>query len=127
MAIKYRLVRRKNPQDTTETQFIMQHICSGEVTLEQLAEEISKESAFSPADVVGVVTALSGRLKQHLGQGNSVDIGALGRYKIGFKAKPLQTPTAPTAPRAEKFYINYQPSVSIKRWLATGLPLQKEK
>ena len=127
MAIGYRIVRRKNPQNSAETQYIMQHISKGIVDLDQMAAEITKETAFSEADVIGVVTALSSKLQQHLERGNRVDIGPLGRYKIGFSAKPLPDSQATFAPKAERFYINFQPGSRIKRWLKTGLTLQLEK
>lgn len=105
----------------------MQHVSSGVADLEQIAEEISKESAFSPADVIGVVTALTGRLQHHLGNGNIVDLGGLGRYKVGFKAKPLAGSTPNTKAKAEKFHINFQPGNRLKRWLQSGLSLYVEK
>lgn len=127
MALHYRIVRRKNPQNTAETQYIMQHVSRGVVDLDQISEEISKESAFSPADVLGVVTALTGRLQQHLGDGNIVDLGGLGRYKVGFKAKQLEEPSPSNNAKAEKFHINFQPSTRLKRWLQSGLRLLVEK
>jgi predicted histone-like DNA-binding protein len=127
MAIHYRIVRRKNIQDTAETQYIMQHISSGIVDLEQLSDEISKESAFSAADVLGVATALAGRLQHHLNKGNIVEIGPLGRFKIGFRAKPLPGPTPNHNPKAESFHINFQPGARLKRWLKNGLDLKLER
>ena len=127
MALHYRIVRRKNPQNIAETQYIMQHVSRGVIDLEQLSEEISKESAFSPADVFGVVTALTGKLQQHLNNGNIVDLGGLGRYKVGFKAKPLAGPTPNHKAKAEKFHINFQPGIRLKRWLKSGLDLLVEK
>jgi|SRR5690554_86426 len=110
MALHYRIVRRKNPQNTAETQYIMHHVSRGVVDLDQILEEISKESAFSPADVLGVVTALTGRLQQHLGDGNIVDLGGLGRYKVGFKAKPLEGPTPATKQKQKSFTLIFNPA-----------------
>ncbi|HNP66812.1 MAG TPA: hypothetical protein PKH16_02815 [Aequorivita sp.] len=42
MAIGYRIVRRKNPQNSAETQYIMQHISKGIVDIDQMADNQGK-------------------------------------------------------------------------------------
>ncbi|MBT0607974.1 HU family DNA-binding protein [Aequorivita echinoideorum] len=127
MPLKYKIVKRINPQNTSEEKYIMQHIATGVVDLERLCDEISKESSLSHSDIIGVVTALTRRMQDHLENGNIVDMGGLGRYKVGFKAKPLEQEKAPLKPHVEKFYINYQPSPKLKMWLKNGLKLTVAK
>lgn len=128
MPIQYRESKRRNTMHpSAKTQYIMQAVHTGEVNLESLAKEISKESTLSQTDVIAVLHALGEKTKFYLDEGKVVNLENIGRFKIGFKA-PAQENLQDLSPQSiKKFYINYQPANRLKKWLKTGLQVVKEK
>ncbi|PZD76754.1 HU family DNA-binding protein [Mesonia sp. K7] len=128
MPVPYRINQRKdNISATPKTAFMMQAIHTGEVNLERLAQEISHECTLSPTDVIAVLHALGDKVKFHLEEGKVFHLDNLGRFKIGFKAQAKSTPEALSPKNIQKFYVNYQPSLKLKKWLKKGLEVVREK
>lgn len=128
MAIHYRISKRKNNiSETSEVNYILQSVSTGEVDIDQLCYEISSETTLSEADIRAVLIALGGKLKEHLGNGKTVSLENIGRFKIGFKSVGKPDQSLLNAKEVSKFHINYQPTIKLKRWLNSGLELVKEK
>ena len=128
MAIRYRITKRTNTiANTKKEQFIMQAVNTGTVDIRRISEEISTESTHSIADVIGVITALGIKMKQHLEEGKIVDLGDVGKFKIGFQCKAADEAKELTPKRnIKKFHLNYQPSLEIKHKLKKGITIYKE-
>ncbi|OGS70137.1 MAG: hypothetical protein A3F91_07465 [Flavobacteria bacterium RIFCSPLOWO2_12_FULL_35_11] len=127
MALKYRITKRRNNiQNTDEPQYIMQAVSKGVIDLEKICRDISNSCTIRESDVVGVVSALGHNLRDHLGQGYTVDLGDLGRFKLGFKGHAQPDPKLLAAKSIKKFVLNYQPSKRIKNTLKGGISLEKE-
>jgi predicted histone-like DNA-binding protein len=127
MAVPYRITKRRNNiKNTEEEQYILQAVTRKTVNLDRICFEISNSCTLAESDVVGVIMALQKRLIDNLDQGNAVDLGYLGKFKIGFKGV--------AAPKAEllskesilKFNLNYQPSKGMKFWLKKNVKIEKE-
>ena len=128
MALTYRINKRKNMIATDHAdQYVMQSIHTGEVNLEQVAYEISNESTLSETDVIAVLHALGTKVQFHLAEGKVVNLENLGRFKVGFQASAKPTPEELSPTQIKKFYINYQPSLKLKKWLKAGLSVRKRK
>jgi nucleoid DNA-binding protein len=79
------------------------------------------------ADVVGVITALGVKLQQHLEDGKIVDLGDVGKFKIGFKSTAADNEKDLTPKRnIKKYHLNYQPSKIMKHRLKKGITPYKE-
>ena len=128
MAIRYRITTRTNTiANEKKEQFIMQAVNTGTIDLRKICEEISTESTHSVADVVGVITALGVKLQQHLEDGKIVDLGDVGKFKIGFQSTAADTEKELTPKRnIKKFHLNYQPSKIMKHRLKTAITPYKE-
>ena len=126
MALRYRFSTRKNPLNTNETQHIMQAVSTGTVDLDQIAYEIGNESALSAVDVKFVLMALAPKMMFHLKEGKIVDLEHLGKFKIGMKGKAQPSQELLRKSGIQKFHLNFQPSVEIKRWLKKGISIKKE-
>jgi len=128
MAIRYRITKRTNTiANIKKEQFIMQAVNTGTVDIRRISEEISTESTHSIADVIGVITALGIKMKQHLEEGKIVDLGDVGKFKIGFQCKAADEAKELTPKRnIKKFHLNYQPSLEIKHKLKKGITIYKE-
>ncbi len=128
MAIRYRITKRTNTiAATKKEQFIMQAVNTGTLDIRRIAEEISTEGSLSVPDVVGVITALGLKMKQHLEDGKIVDLGDVGKFKIGFQCKASDEANELTPKRnIKKFHLNYQPSSEMKHRLKSGITIYKE-
>ena len=127
MALKYRITKRRNNiKNTDETQYIMQAVSKGVIDLEKICYDISNSCTIRESDVVGVVNALGNKLQDHLQQGYTVDLGDLGRFKLGFKGQAQPNPQLLSKKCIKKFVLNYQPSKRLKNRLKGGIALEKE-
>jgi predicted histone-like DNA-binding protein len=128
MAIRYRITKRTNTiAATKKEQFIMQAVNTGTLNIRRIAEEISTEGSLSIPDVIGVITALGIKMQYHLENGKIVDLGDVGKFKIGFKCKAANDAKELTPKRnIEKFHLNYQPSPEMKHRLKKGITVFKE-
>ena len=128
MAIRYRITKRTNTiAAIKKDQFIMQAVNTGTIDIRRISEEISNESTHGIADVVGVITALGLKMQQHLQDGKIVDLGDVGKFKIGFKSTAADNAKDLTPKRnIKKLHLNYQPSLVMKRQLKGGISIYKE-
>jgi predicted histone-like DNA-binding protein len=127
MAIRYRITKRTNSIQNKKEQYIMQAIATGSVDLEMLSSAISNECSLHKVDVQAVLFALGLKLQNYLQEGKSIDLGDVGKFKIGFKCKAEDDPSLLSPKRSiKKYHINYQPSLKLKRTLKAGITTYKE-
>lgn len=128
MPIRYRITKRSNTiANNKAPQYIMQAVNTGVVTLDDLSYQISNECTLSKYDVKMVLDALGDKLQFHLEDGKIVDLNTIGKFKVGFKCKANPDPTTLTPKRnIQKYHLNFQPSVTLKRWLKKGIKTYKE-
>ena len=127
MAIRYRITKRSNSIQNKKEQYIMQAVTTGTVDLETISEAISNECTLHSVDVQAVLIALGKKLDFYLQQGNIVDLGDVGKFKMGFKSTAEEDP-AKLSPKKniQKYHVNYQPSVKLKRKLKGEITTYKE-
>lgn len=128
MPIRYRITKRSNTiANNKKPQYIMQAVSTGVVDLDQISYQISKECTLSVVDIKMVLYALGEKLQFHLEDGKTVDLENIGKFKVGFKCKAEADATKLTPKRnIQKYHLNFQPSVVLKRWLNKGIKTYKE-
>jgi len=77
-------------------------------------------------DVKAVLIALGKKLDFYLKEGKIVDMGEVGKFKMGFKGTAAKKPAILSVKNKEKFHINYQPSLKLKRQLKGHIDVLKE-
>lgn len=127
MAIRYRITKRTNSIQNKKEQYIMQAVNTGIVDLDYISNAISNECSLHEVDVKAVLIALGMKLDYHLHQGRIVDLGDVGKFKMGFKSTAEEDPTLLSPKRSiKKYHVNYQPSVKLKRKLKGEITTYKE-
>lgn len=127
MALRYRISKRNNSIGKNTANYILQAVNTGTVDLDTLSESISNECTLHSVDVKAVLMALGKKLDYHLSDGKIVDLGDVGKFKMGFSGVAAATPEALSVKRnIKKFHINYQPALKMKRKLKGGLTVYKE-
>ncbi|WP_372795195.1 HU family DNA-binding protein [Lutibacter sp.] len=128
MSLHYRITKRRNNiNNTDEPQYIMQAVSKGIIDLDKICYDISQQCTLTESDVVGVVKALGNKLQDSLEQGYIVDMGDIGRFKLGFKGTAELEPKLLSRKSIKKFILNYQPSKRMKNNLKKSIPVVKEK
>jgi|TARA_R100000789_G_scaffold83739_1_gene79346 predicted histone-like DNA-binding protein len=127
MSLRYRITKRNNSIKNNKVQYILQAVNTGTVDLEYIAKQISEESSLNEVDVRAVLIALGIKLEFFLTDGKIVDLGEMGRFKMGFSGVASDTEKDLTPKRnIKKYHINYQPSKKMKRVLKSGIKTYKE-
>ena len=87
MAIKYSLMERNNPADTSIPRKIYAvNKSSGELSLRQLSKRIADMSTVSSIDTMAVLEALVQVIPEELSDGNIVRLGDFGSFYAKIKS-----------------------------------------
>lgn len=108
---------RKHPPVKEEKEQLLypQVVSKGTITTDQLVREIATESSFSPGDVLGVITALERRLATHLQDGYHVQLGDIGYFSCGLKARPVTDKREIRAASICFDHVNFRASATFRR------------
>lgn len=127
MALQYRITKRTNSIQNKTPQYILQAISKGTIDLEQLSADISNECSLHQVDVQAVLIALGFKMNFYLQDGYTIDLGAVGKFKMGLQSIAAPAPELLSPKKnIKKFIINYQPSLKLKRMLKVGVQVFKE-
>ena len=127
MALRYRITKRSNSIQQKKEQYIMQAVHTGKIDLDLVSKAISDECSLHEVDVKAVLMALGIKLEYFLEKGNIVDLGDVGKFKMGFQCIAEEDASKLTPKRnIKKFHVNYQPSLKLKRKLKAGITTYKE-
>ena len=77
--MKYRVVKRLNPQNNDESKFYAAPIYTEELTVLDLAKDISDACTLNVTDVEAVLTSLVRKLPMYLKNGFKIQLGSFGR------------------------------------------------
>ena len=127
MALQYRITKRNNSIQNNTPQYILQAISKGTIDLDKLSSDISNECSLHQVDVQAVLYALGIKMNFYLQNGHTVDMGDVGKFKMGLQSVAAASPEALSPKKnIKKFIINYQPSIKLKRMLKAGVQVFKE-
>ena len=127
MALRYRITKRSNNIGNKQNSYILQAVNTGTIDIDTLSEHISSECTLHTVDVKAVLMALGKKLDFYLKEGKIVDMGDVGKFKMGFKGSAAEQPELLSVKNIEKFHINYQPSLKLKRKLKGHIDVFKEE
>lgn len=128
MVLRYRITKRANNIGNKEHNYILQAVNTGTIDLDLLSDYISSECTLTSVDVKAVLIALGKKLDYFLKDGKIVDLGDVGKFKMGFKGTAAEKPELLSVKKnIQKFHINYQPSIKLKRQLKGHIDVYKEK
>lgn len=133
MSAKYKLV--KSPpasQKEGESSMHARIVPQATVKINQLCEEISTMSSFSPGDIKGMLESFSLLLGRHLDGGSNVELDGIGYFSVSLSCPPNVTSESQIRAKSIKFKnVNFRCSTMLKRRLKTmklekATPVKKE-
>ncbi|MDR1272970.1 MAG: DNA-binding protein [Odoribacteraceae bacterium] len=123
--MKYKLGKRKNPQDPqAEPKLYAIPVNEGKVSQQEVAADIVNLSSLARGDVGNVISSLIDTVPKYLLMGKSVNLGELGTFRISFSSEGVEKPGDFTVDKISGVRIVFTPSVELKRKLA-GIHFEK--
>ena len=80
--MKYRVVKRMNPLNNAESKFYAAPAYMEELTVRDLAKDISDSCTLNVTDVEAVLTSLVRKLPMYLKSGFKIQLGSFGQRRI---------------------------------------------
>lgn len=109
MAVNYKAVAKKNPLKQTEpAKYYANIVTTGNLTLRQLAKEISAISTVSVADTMAVLEGLLEVVPKQLANGNIVRLGEFGSFNIQVKSAGADTAKDLTKDQITKTSVKFR-------------------
>lgn len=108
-----------NPDATKKFYAKMQ--ASGEVTLDEIAEDISYSTTLTDADVLATIRAFIKQLNRHLAAGKIVRAENLGSFQIQIQSRGADTEQEFTTDNIKGVSIQYRPGKFVASATTRGL------
>ncbi|NDV81842.1 HU family DNA-binding protein [Bacteroides sp. 51] len=120
MAVPYKKILRKNPQDKTDTgKYYPQLITQGNsVGLDYIADIMQRFSSLSQGDIKSVLDNFVEAMRIALASGVSVNITDFGVFRLAVKAEGREAKKDCSAKCIKSVNISFRPSTSVKPVLA---------
>ncbi|MBQ3980746.1 MAG: HU family DNA-binding protein [Treponema sp.] len=112
--MKYRIVKRINPLNKTEEKYYAAPQYMEELTVLDLAKDISDACTLNVTDVEAVLTSLVRKLPLYLKNGFKIQLGNFGRVKLSFSSKVYESPENVDASSITSKRILFTPSSELK-------------
>lgn len=115
MAARYRVIEKSNPQDPQgPRKFYPSYVSSGRVNQRKLAQQAADISTLSTADMAAAVEALLSLIPQMLADGNIVDLGDFGRFRLVIESEGSDTAVGVSARNIKKVHVRFAPGKQFK-------------
>ena len=92
MAVHIKLIRNNIKRSSGYGKYYAKAVSQGEITIDEIGEEICRNSSFSEGTVVGVVTELQDILKEKLREGHTVVLPGIGRFSLRVESIGVDDP-----------------------------------
>jgi predicted histone-like DNA-binding protein len=116
--MKYKLVKRKNPQDRQSPgKWYATAVNDGKIAQQEIAVDIVNLSSLSRGDVSNVINSLIDTIPKYLLLNKSVNLGELGTFRISFSSEGVDNPEDFTVDKISGARILFLPSTELKKKL----------
>ena len=112
--MKYRIVKRINPLNKTEEKYYAAPQYMEELTVLDLAKDISDACTLNVTDVEAVLTSLVRKLPLYLKNGFKIQLGNFGRVKLSFSSKGYENADNVDGSSITSKRILFTPSPELK-------------
>ena len=127
MSAKYNVISKKNPRDPeAPAKFYPSFVTSGRVSLRQLSRHIAELSTVSSVDTMAVLEALLTIIPREIANGNIVELGDLGSFRMRIKAEGADKAEAVTGRQVINVLPRFTPGKEFKKEL-NNVSFEKSK
>lgn len=115
MAIKFNIMEKGKPGDpTAPKKFYARPVHTGEISLEDLSEDISHASSLTESDVYAVLQSLVREIPRNISRGYIVRLGNLGAFRLGSNSTGSDTAEEVTAANIFRKRLLFHPGKRVK-------------
>ncbi|WP_345231971.1 HU family DNA-binding protein [Olivibacter ginsenosidimutans] len=125
MAIQFNIVEKGNPSDlAAPKKFYACPISAGEITLEDLVDDISHASSVTEADVYAVLQNLVREIPKNIARGYIIRLGNLGSFRLGSNSMGSATAEEVDGRNIIRTRLLFHPGPKVRKELL-GLTFKK--
>lgn len=115
MSIKYSIAQLRNPQRPEEPKkFYAKAQARDTVDINRIAQEISYATALTDGDVLNVLRGLIHKVKEHLSDGDIVDLAEFGNFQYQVSSRAADTKEEFTAANIRKVKLQFRPGRMLR-------------
>ena len=119
MPIEYSLVQRGLPgQPNSPKKWYANVRASGTTTERGMADKISRGTSLSSTDIKAAVESLLQEIPRELADGQIVQLGDLGSFRVTLQSEGTETEEEFTAAQVRKIKVNFLPSALFEQLLS---------
>lgn len=127
MSAKYNVIPMKNPRDPEASpKYYPSFVTSGRVSLRQLSRQIAELSTVSSVDTMAVLEGLLTIIPREIADGNIVELGEFGSFRMRIKAKGADTAEAVSGRQVINILPRFTPGKEFKKEL-NNVSFEKSK
>lgn len=123
--MRFKVTKRTNPLDRSQEKYYPAPLYSDDITMDDLAEEISYSSSMTTADVKAVLEGFLSVTPKYLRRGNKVRLGSLGRLRVTFGGDGKDNAEDVTAGDIDHVRISFVAAPELKRAVLGGMSFEK--
>ena len=123
--MKYKFIKRANPQDRTKQKWYVTPVNAGRVERKDLDKEIVNVSSLSRGDVSNAIENLLDIIPKYLLMGKSVKLGEFGTLRLSFSSKGVDQKEHFNVRMIGNVKVVFIPSPEFKKSL-TDITFEKE-
>jgi len=113
--IKLKTVQRPNPKDATAARkYYVSSQNSGDVTLEEMSEEISDRCTLTETDVLAAISALQREMIKNLLAGKIVRFGTFGSFQLSLSSSGVETADDASQSQVRSARVRFRPGARIQ-------------
>lgn len=113
--IKLTKIQRPNPKDVSaERKFYVSTKSAGEISLEEMSENISDRCTLTETDVLAAISALQREMIKNLMDGRIVRFGTFGSFQLSLSSSGVDTVDEASQQQVKGVRVRFRPGTRIQ-------------
>ena len=113
--IKLKTIQRPNPKDSTAARkFYVSTQSAGDVTLEEMSEEISDRCTLTETDVLAALNALQREMIKNLLAGKIVRFGTFGSFQLALSSDGVDKAEEASQSQVRAARVRFRPGMRFQ-------------
>jgi predicted histone-like DNA-binding protein len=113
--IKLKTIQRPNPKDlTAERKYYVSAQNSGEVSLEEMSENISDRCTLTETDVLAALSALQREMTRNMMAGKIVRFGTFGSFQLTLNSSGVENIADTSQNQVKGVRVRFRPGTRIQ-------------
>lgn len=113
--IKLKTIQRPNPKDlTAERKYYVSAQNSGEISLEEMSENISDRCTLTETDVLAALSALQREMTKNMMAGKIVRFGTFGSFQLTLNSSGVENIADTSQNQVKGVRVRFRPGTRIQ-------------